>query len=108
MSARRGHDAEALWENFFYMERVKLHSIRNDFTDMYFWRTTSNHPHELDFLEVRDDRIRAFDCRLSPAAKIRTGKFRSAYPNAPVQTVTPNDLMRLWLADPCGSDRLVS
>lgn len=31
MSARRGHDAGALWENFFFMERVKLHSIRNDF-----------------------------------------------------------------------------
>lgn len=35
------------------MERVKLHSIRNDFTDMYFWRTTSNNPHELDFLELK-------------------------------------------------------
>lgn len=106
MSARLGQDAEALWENFFYMERVKLHSIRNDFTDMYFWRTTGNYPHELNFLEVRDDRIRAFDCRLSPAAKVRTGKFSSAYPA--VQTITPNDLMRLWLADPCGSDRLDS
>lgn len=88
MSARRGQDAEALWENFFYMERVKLHSIRNDFTDMYFRRTIGNHPHELDFLEVMDDSIRAFNCKLSPAAKIRAGKFSSAYPDAPAQTVT--------------------
>ena len=106
MVARPSQDGDALWENFFFMERVKLHSIRNDFTDMYFWRTTGNYPHELNFLEVRDDRIRAFDCRLSPAAKVRTGKFSSAYPA--VQTVTPNALMRLWLADPCGSDRLDS
>ena len=50
MVARPSQDGGALWENFFFMERVKLHSIRNDFTDMYFWRTTSNNPHELDFL----------------------------------------------------------
>ena len=53
MVARPSQDGGALWENFFFMERVKLHSIRNDFTDMYFWRTTSNNPHELDFLELK-------------------------------------------------------
>ncbi len=84
MSARRGQDAGALWENFFFMERVKLHSIRNDFTDMYFWRTTSNNPHELDFLEVKNEKIRAFECKLSSNAKTRPGKFTTAYPNAPI------------------------
>ena len=97
MSARRGQDAGALWESFFFMERVKLHSIRNDFTDMYFWRTTSNTPHELDFLEVKNEKIRAFECKLSPNAKARPGKFSTAYPDAPIQVVTPNDLMKLWL-----------
>ena len=81
------------------MERVKLHSIRNDFTDMYFWRTTSNNPHELDFLEVKNERIRAFECKLSSSAKARPGKFTTAYPDAPIDTVTPDDLMRLWFAD---------
>lgn len=104
MSARRAQDAGALWENFFFMERVKFHSIRNDFTDMYFWRTTGNNPHELDFLEVKNERIRAFECKLSPTAKARAGKFSTAYPDAPIQTVTPNDLMRLWLVDPYSSN----
>ena len=99
LSARRGQDASALWENFFFMERVKLHSIRNDFTDMYFWRTTSNNPHELDFLEVKNEKIRAFECKLSPSAKARPGKFSTAYPDAPIQTVTPDDLMKLWFSD---------
>ena len=99
MAARRGQDAGALWENFFFMERVKLHSIRNDFTDMYFWRTTSNNPHELDFLEVKNEIIRAFECKLSPSAKARPGKFTTAYPDAPIQTVTPDDLMKLWFSD---------
>lgn len=99
MSARRNQDAEALWENFFYMERVKLHSLRNDGIDLYFWRTTSNTPHELDFLEVKNETIRAFDCKLSPNAKARPGKFTTAYPDAPIQVVTPNDLMKLWLLE---------
>lgn len=99
MAARRDQDAGALWQNFFFMERVKLHSIRNDFTDMYFWRTTGNYPHELDFLEVKNESIRAFDCTLSSSAKARPGKFTTAYPDAPIETVTPDDLMRLWLAD---------
>ena len=99
MVARPSQDGGALWENFFFMERVKLHSIRNDFTDMYFWRTTSNNPHELDFLEVKNERIRAFECKLSSSAKARPGKFSTAYPDAPIDTVTPDDLMRLWFAD---------
>ena len=99
MAARRGQDVSALWENFFFMERVKLHSIRNDFTDMYFWRTTSNNPHKLDFLEVKNAKIRAFECKLSPSAKARPGKFTTAYPDAPIQTVTPDDLMKLWFSD---------
>lgn len=99
MVARPSQDGGALWENFFFMERVKLHSIRNDFTDMYFWRTTSNNPHELDFLEVKNERIRAFECKLSSSAKARSGKFTTAYPDAPIDTVTPDDLMRLWFAD---------
>lgn len=99
MVARPSQDGGALWENFFFMERVKLHSSRNDFTDMYFWRTTSNNPHELDFLEVKNERIRAFECKLSSSAKARPGKFTTAYPDAPIDTVTPDDLMRLWFAD---------
>lgn len=99
MVARPSQDGGALWENFFFMERVKLHSIRNDFTDMYFWRTTSNNPHELDFLEVKNERIRAFECKLSSSAKARPGKFTTAYPDASIDTVTPDDLMRLWFAD---------
>ena len=99
MAARRGQDASALWENFFFMERVKLHSIRNDFTDMYFWRTTSNNPHKLDFLEVKNEKIRAFECKLYLSAKARHRKFTTTYPDAPIQTVTPDDLMKLWFSD---------
>ncbi|MBS5491988.1 MAG: hypothetical protein KHX35_06390 [Sutterella wadsworthensis] len=59
----------------------------------------ANNPHELDFLEVKNEKIRAFECKLSPNAKARPGKFTTAYPNAPIQVVTPNDLMKLWCTE---------
>lgn len=93
-------DAEALWENFFFMERVKYHSIfsRQTPTEIYFWRTTANRPHEIDFVEVDTlGNMRAFECRLSPNAKARGAEtFSAAYPHCPVEVVSPRDLMRLW------------
>lgn len=95
MSAR--NDAGALWENFFFMERVKLHTLHNDYTEMFFWRTTGRSTHEIDFLEVKNNHIQAFECKLSPTAKARPGNFVQAYPEVTIQVVTPQDLMRLWI-----------
>ena len=90
-------DAGALWENFFFMERVKLHSNRNDFKTMYFWRTTGNNPHEIDFIEVVDNKMEAFECKLSGSGKAKPGdEFHKAYPDCPVRTVSPANLMKIW------------
>ena len=96
LSART--DAGALWENFFFMERVKYHSLKRDFVDIYFWRTTGNSPLEIDFVEVLDNvKMRAFECKLSPKAKAKGAEsFSRAYPDCPLDIVTPRDLMRLW------------
>ena len=100
MSARRDRDAGALWENFFFIERLKLHSLRQDSISMYFWRTSGNKTHELDFVEVKDGKMRAFECKLSKTAKTNPGDaFKKAYPNCPIDVVTPADLMKLWLQD---------
>ncbi len=97
MSARRNNDAGALWENFFFMERVKLHCALNDMTQLYFWRTTGSTPYELDFIEVNDEGIKAFECKMNPKAKAKPGKFLQAYPEASLQVISPRDLMKLWL-----------
>ena len=57
-------DAGALWENFFYMERIKLHSQLRDLTEVYFWRTTGRSPREIDLVEVGPKKINAFECKL--------------------------------------------
>lgn len=100
MSARRDRDAGALWENFFFIERLKFHSLRQDSISMYFWRTSGNKTHELDFVEVKDGKMRAFECKLSKTAKANPGDaFKKAYPDCPIDVVTPADLMKLWLQD---------
>ena len=78
-------DAGALWEHFFFMERVKLHSNRSDFKTMYFWRTTGNRPQEIDFVEVLDNKMEAFECNLPGKAKAKPAEcFAKAYPDCPV------------------------
>lgn len=91
-------DAGALWENFFFMERIKLHDTRRDFTQMYFWRTTGSGAAEVDFIEELDGAIRAFECKVSKAVKSTRGtkKFLAAYPNAKLDVVSPEDCMRIF------------
>lgn len=95
MSSRS--DASALWENFFFMERVKLHDTRQDFTQIYFWRTTGRTPHALDFIEVTDGVMNAYECKINPEAKAIPGSdFTTAYPQCKIQVASPQNVMTLW------------
>jgi hypothetical protein len=96
MSVRK--DAGALWENFFFMERVKLHDTLRDFTRIYFWRTTGSSSAEVDFVEVKDQNIQAFECKLSDKVKRSRGhaKFLQTYPGSTVQIVHPGDCRNLF------------
>lgn len=65
---------------------------------MYFWRTTGAYPKEIDFLEVLDGAIEAFECKLSP--KVRTSRheayFKEKYPGSTISVVRPSDCMRIF------------
>lgn len=90
-------DAEALWENFVFTERLKLHSMRKDFGQIYFWRTSGNNPRELDFIEVVDGKLTAIECKLSASEKAKPGKaFKNAYPDCEIHTVSPKDIRKVW------------
>lgn len=91
-------DAGALWESFFFMERIKLHSLRQDFGKVYFWRTSGHVSHEIDFIEVVDGKMKAFECKLSAKAKAKPGDlFRKTYPDCSIDVVTPDNFFSLWL-----------
>ncbi|HIU84332.1 MAG TPA: DUF4143 domain-containing protein [Candidatus Aphodousia gallistercoris] len=97
-------DARRLLENFFFMERVKKHDLERTFVRQYFWRVRgkkirqstgqeTEYSREIDLVEVRDQHMQAFECKLNPRQKDNAGsEFRSAYPNCPIRIVTPENL----------------
>ena len=90
-------DSGALWENFFFMERIKLHDYRQDFTEVYFWRTTGRSPQEIDFIEKRDAKLEAFECKLNDKARAAFPEaFRESYPGVSLRKVTPRNFAKFF------------
>ena len=86
-------DAAALWENFFFMERVKLHDAARDRKRLFFWRAKGARPHTVDFLERKDGKLEAFVCRLSGDNAAADPVFAAGYPGVPVHVVTPQNCL---------------
>lgn len=86
------------------MERLKKHDLERSFVRQYFWRIRgkrirqssgheSEYSREIDLVEVRNQNMQAFECKLNPRQKDNGGKeFRSAYPNCPINVVSPENL----------------
>ena len=97
-------DAGHLWENFFFMERLKKHDLERTFVRQYFWRIRgrkirpgtdqeTEYSREIDLIEVRDQYMQAFECQLNPRQKDNGGiEFQTAYPDCPIKIVTPETL----------------
>ena len=71
-------DIGALWENFIISERKKKLIYENHYKDTFFWRNTQQA--EIDFLEVRNGDIDAYEIKYNPNQKVRftksfTGKY---------------------------------
>lgn len=70
-------DTGALWENFLAIERVKKNEYAKVQKEYYFWR--SYEKAEIDWLEIREGKISAFEFKWK-SSKDRTPKaFRDAY-----------------------------
>ena len=84
-------DKDALWENLFFTERLKLHAFRRDGGEIYFWRTKKQH--EMDFIEIVNGTIAAFECKAGNKINSTSIKaFSRAYPNIPVTVVSPDNI----------------
>ena len=62
-------DVGKLWENFFVVERMKLHVYRGQHVAHYFWRTYDQQ--EIDLVEEHNGRLRAFECKYSSPRRAR-------------------------------------
>lgn len=84
-------DKGALWKNLFFTERLKLHAFRRDGGEIYFWRTKKQH--EMDFIEIVNGTIAAFECKAGNKINSTSIKaFSRAYPNIPVTVVSPDNI----------------
>jgi uncharacterized protein len=71
-------DKGALWENFLVSERMKTISYSKRVIHSYFWRTAQQQ--EIDYLEIENNNISAFEMKFSDKKIARTPKtFSKAY-----------------------------
>lgn len=68
------NDVGALWENFLVSERKKKLAYDGQYSNSFFWRTTSQA--EVDYLEEMDGKLHAWEFKWNPKAKV---KFPSAF-----------------------------
>ena len=65
-------DYGALWENFIISERKKKLTYDLQFKDTFFWRNTQQA--EIDFLEVKNNEIDAYEIKYNPNVKVKFSK----------------------------------
>lgn len=83
-------DSGALWENLMLSERIKHNAYRQSYAQLYFWRTQAQA--EIDFVEIEDGRMQAYEFKFNPAKTPRAPKaFRDTYPDASFQVITPDN-----------------
>jgi uncharacterized protein len=71
-------DVGALWENFVISERKKKLSYEQSYKDTYFWRNAQQA--EIDFIEIKNTEIEAFEIKYNPNQKVRfTKSFTEKY-----------------------------
>ncbi len=82
------NDAGALWENFIIAERMKMNAFLGNNTRTFFWRNYNQS--EVDYLEVDNDTIHAFEMKWNTIKKNAVSKaFTNLYPLAKTDTITP-------------------
>lgn len=89
-------EAGSLWENFVISERIKRNEYSDRFCSQWFWRTQQQK--EIDYLEVSDGKISAYEFKWSPAAKYkRPETFIKAYPDSTLQVIHRDNMAEFLL-----------
>lgn len=73
-------DVGRLFENFFFIERLKKHWNEKQYLPLiYFWRT--HRQLEIDYIEEKDGKFYAFECKWGDKVPKFT-QFQESYPNS--------------------------
>jgi uncharacterized protein len=84
------NDLGLLWENFIFMERMKLRTYKQIYANTYFWRTYQGQ--EIDLVEEREGNLFGFEMKWSVKKATPPPKlWGEAYPNAQYEVITPEN-----------------
>ena len=84
------NDKGQLWENFLFMERLKLNQNLGRRANYYFWRTYDQK--EIDLIEEREGKIYGFEFKWQGEMRpIVEKEFTQAYKGAQVKTINTNN-----------------
>ena len=89
-------DVGKLWENYFISERIKKLTYDKRRVDTFFWRNTQQA--EIDYLEIENDRIDAYEMKYNPKQKAKfTKSFTEKYHPASTQVVNSSTFWELLM-----------
>ena len=82
-----------MWENYVILERLKKNQNQPFPPRPFFWRTMEPQSHKVDYIEVAQGQINAWEIKYNPHTKAKIPQaFLNAYPTAQTGIVTPDNL----------------
>ncbi|MCK9178345.1 MAG: DUF4143 domain-containing protein [Candidatus Cloacimonadaceae bacterium] len=82
-------DIGKLWENYVVSELAKLRDNHRLLANSYFWRSKT--AAEIDYLEIQDAQIKAWEIKWNHKKRPATRAFQNAYPEAKLDLINPEN-----------------
>lgn len=83
------NDVGVLWENLMISERVKRNSYKQNYAQMYFWRTQQQQ--EIDLIEESDGQLSAYEFKWRKTNARMPKPFVESYSGTELKVVTPEN-----------------
>jgi uncharacterized protein len=91
-------DVGAVWENFCILERLKSNSYRRNFALSYFWREGTGGSGEVDYVEVSNGKVSAYEIKWNSLRQAKIPKrFADFYPEASFEIINPQTITQDFL-----------
>jgi uncharacterized protein len=90
-------DIGMLWENYVVSELLKQRGNHQSLSKAYFWRSKT--AAEIDYLEIENAMITAYEIKWNPAKKASTRAFSKAYPQAKIDLINPSNYFLKLMPD---------
>ena len=90
------NDIGQLWENFIFIERLKICAYKGFYGRRYFWRTYQGQ--EIDFIEEIENKLTAFETKWSPTKKVSIPSgWKENYPDTSFDVITPENYLKFLI-----------